>query len=147
MANIGDTTAPFRQFVPGDVIEYDVEGDLSSYEYCMVELDTARNRCVKAYAGGIGVGILTNKPVETATSTNFSLVALVQNQGRVLWKAGESGLAVGDLVTPGTGGVGDVATPADGDVVYGQCEVAAAAGLPATVRFFAAPVFVSIPGE
>jgi len=37
-------------------------------------------------------------------------------------------------VKVGTGGVGDKATPTAGDVIVGQCEVAAAAGLPATVR-------------
>ncbi len=142
---MGDVTAPFREAMPGDISSYDVEGDLSSLEYCMVQLDTARQRTVKAYAGGIGVGILTNRPVETATSTAFSLVALVQYKGKALWKAGDDGLNPGDLVKAGTGGVGDAATPDDGDLVYGECEVAAAAGLPATVRLFNGPVYVSIP--
>lgn len=141
---MADMTAPFREFVPGDISAYDVDGDLSDYEYCFVELDTSRNRAVKAYAGGIAVGVLCNAPVETATSTEFSLVAQVQYKGKALIKAGAAGLAVGDLVKAGTGGVGDTATPTDGDIVYGQCEVAAAAGLPATVRLFNSPVYVSV---
>jgi len=39
-------------------------------------------------------------------------------------------------VKVGTGGVGDKATPTSKDIIVGQCEVAAAAGLPATVRLF-----------
>lgn len=142
---MADVTAPFREALPGDISSYDVDGDLSALEYCFVELDTARNRAVKAYAGGLAVGVLCNAPVETVTSSEFSRVAQVQYKGKALIKAGGSGLAVGNLVTPGTGGVGDVATPSDGDIIYGQCEVAAAAGLPATVRLFNSPVYVSIP--
>ncbi len=129
-----DITAPFREAMPGDISSYDVEGDLSTYEYCAVELDTARERTVKAYDGGLPVGLLTNKPVETATSTNFSLVALVQWRGKGLLKAGSGGLAAGDWVKITTGGVGIKATPTAGDVIFGQCEVGAVEGLPATVR-------------
>ena len=129
-------TAPFREAMPGDISSYDVEGDLTTYEYCFVELDTARNRCVKAYAGGMPVGVLVNRPIEDGTSTAFSITALVQWRGKALVKAGSGALAARDLVKVGTGGVGDAATPTDGDIVVGQCEVGAAAGLPATVRLF-----------
>ncbi len=128
--------APFFERMPGDVSSYDVEGNLSTLEYCFVELDTVRPRTVKAFAGGMTVGVLTNRPVEDATSTAFSTTALVQWRGKALVKAGAAGLAPGDLVKAGTGGVGDKATPTDGDVIEGQCEVGAAAGLPATVRLF-----------
>lgn len=128
--------------MPGDISSYDVEGDLSSYEYCAVELDTVRQRTVKAYAGGFPVGVLTNRPVETATSTAFSLVALVQYKGKALLKAGSGGLAAGDLVKLTTGGAGIKATPTDKDILIGQCEVAAAEGLPATVRLFSTYVRV-----
>jgi hypothetical protein len=129
-----DVTAPFFERLPGDVSSYDVDGDLSTYEYCAVELDTTRQRTVKAYAGGHPVGFLINRPVETATSTAFSLVALVQWRGKALVKAGTGDLAAGDLVKLDTGGVGVTATPTDGDLIIGQCEVGAAAGYPATVR-------------
>lgn len=131
---MSDITAPFREAMPGDISSYDVEGDLSACEYCAVELDTARQRTVKAYAGGLYAGILTNRPVETATSTAFSLVALVQWRGKALLKAGSGGLAAGDWVKLTTGGVGIKSTPTAGDVVIGQCEVAAAEGYPATVK-------------
>lgn len=134
MANVGDVTAPFREAMPGDISSYDVEGDLSTYEYCFVELDTARQRTVKAYAGGYPAGVLCNRPVETATSTNFSTIALVQWRGKALVKAGSGGLTAGALVKLTTGGVGIIATPSDHDQIVGQCEVAATEGLPATVR-------------
>lgn len=130
--------APFFERMPGDVSSYDVEGDLTSYEYCFVQLDTARARTVKAFAGGIATGVLINRPIEDATQTAFSTTALVQWRGKALVKAGAAGLAPGDLVKAGTGGVGDKATPTDGDVIEGECEVGAAAGLPATVRLFKA---------
>ncbi len=137
-------TAPFREALPGDISAYDVEGDLTSYEYCFVQLDTSRARCVAAYAGGFPVGVLTNRPIEDGTSTAFSTVALVQWRGKALVKAGSGGLDAGDLVKVGTGGVGVTATPDDGDIVVGQCEVGAPDGLPATVRLFG-PVYVSKP--
>lgn len=136
-------TAPFREAVPGDIASYDVEGDLTNYEYCFVELDTVRNRCVKAYAGGFPVGVLTNCPIEDATATAFSTIALVQYKGKALVKAGSGGLAAGDLVKLSTGGVGIKATPTDKDVIVGQCEVGAAEGLPATVRLVG-PIYVSV---
>jgi hypothetical protein len=119
---------------PGFVRSYNPDGDLSTYEYCFVELDTTRNRAVKAFAGGNTVGVLINKPVETATSTAFSTIAQVQIRGVALVKAGAGGLAVGDLVKAGTGGVGDKATPTDGDMIEGVVEIGATAGLPAAVR-------------
>lgn len=129
-----DMTAPFREALPGDISSYNPDGDMSALEYTFVELDTARARTVKAWSSGLPVGVLVNRPTETATSTNFSITALVQWRGKALVKAGVAGLAVGDWVMVGTGGVGDKATPTAGDVIVGQCEVAAAAGLPATVR-------------
>jgi len=137
--------APFREAMPGDISVYDVEGDLTTLEYCFVELDTARARTVKAYAGGIATGVLCNRPIEDGTSTQFSTEALVQTKGKALVKAGSGALTPGQLVKVGTGGVGDAATPSDGDIIVGQCEVGAAAGLPATVRLFGGPVYVSIP--
>ncbi len=109
---------------------------MSALEYCFVQLDTTRARTVQAFSSGHPVGVLCNRPTETATSTNFSITALVQWRGKALVKAGSAGLAVGDLVKVGTGGVGDKATPTNKDIIVGQCEVAAAAGLPATVRLF-----------
>lgn len=129
-----DMTAPFREALPGDISSYNPDGDMSSLEYTFVELDTTRARTVKAWSSGLPVGVLVNRPTEAATSTNFSITALVQWRGKALVKTGSSGLAVGDWVKVGTGGVGDKATPTAGDVIVGQCEVAAAAGLPATVR-------------
>ena len=129
-----DVQVPFEEFVPGDIKSYDVEGDLHTYQYCFVELDTSRPRTVKAYAGGLPCGVLRNAPVETATSTQFSLVAQVQTQNRALVKTGSGGLAIGDWVKADTGGVGIKATPTAADVIVGQCEVAAAEGLNATVR-------------
>lgn len=120
--------------VPGFVRLYNVDGDLSTYENCFVELDTTRNRTVKAYAGGSTVGVLTNKPVETATRTELSTTAMVQMRGVALVTAGSGGLAVGDLVKASTGGVGIKATPADGDMVEGEVEIGAAEGYPAAVR-------------
>lgn len=137
-------TAPFREAMPGDISSYDVEGDLTNLEYCAVELDTARNRCVKAYAGGVPVGVLCNRPIEDATSTHFSTIALVQYKGKVLLKAGTGGLDAGDLVKLDTGGVGITATPGDGDFIVGQCEVGAEAGLPATVRW--QPMYARVIG-
>ena len=127
-------TAPFREAMPGDISSYDVEGDLSTYEYCAVQLDTARNRCVKAWAAGPAVGVLVNRPIEDGTSTAFSTVAQVQWRGKCLLKAGTGNLAAGDWVKIATGGVGIKATPADKDIIFGQCEVGAADGYPATVR-------------
>lgn len=129
-----DMTAPFREALPGDISSYNPDGDMSALEYTFVELDTARARTVKAWVSGLPVGVLVNRPTETATSTNFSITALVQWRGKALVKAGSGALAVGDWVKVGTGGVGDKATPTAGDVIVGQCEVGAAAGLPATVR-------------
>lgn len=130
-----DMTAPFREALPGDISSYNPDGDMSALEYCFVQLDTTRARTVQAFSTGHPVGVLCNRPTETATSTNFSITALVQWRGKALVKTGSSGLAVGDLVKVGTGGVGDKATK-DKDIIVGQCEVAAAAGLPATVRLF-----------
>jgi hypothetical protein len=127
-------TAPFREAMPGDISSYDVEGDLTLLEYTFVELDTSRNRCVKAWSSGLPVGVLCNRPIEDATSTAFSTVGLVQLRGKALVKAGSGGLAAGDWVKVTTGGVGIKATPTAGDVIVGQCEVAAAQDLPATVR-------------
>lgn len=129
-----DMTAPFREALPGDISSYNPDGDMSALEYTFVELDTTRERTVKAWSSGLPVGVLVNRPTETATSTNFSVTALVQWRGKALVKAGSGALAAGDLVKVGTGGVGDKATPTAGDVIVGQCEVGAAAGLPATVR-------------
>jgi hypothetical protein len=130
-----EVTAPFREAMPGDISSYDVEGDLTTLEYCFVELDTVRARTVKAYAGGLAAGLLCNRPIEDATSTAFSTVAQVQYKGKGLVKAGSGGLAPGDWVKATTGGVGIKATPTAGDVIYGQCEVGAVEGLPATMRF------------
>lgn len=134
--------APFREAVPGDISSYDVEGDLSAYEYCFVELDTARARTVKAYAGGFPVGVLTNRPVEDPTRTEFSTIALVQYKGKALVKVGAGGLAPGDLAKVTTGGVVVAATPADGDILVGQCEVGANEGEIATIRLFSTYVRV-----
>lgn len=138
-----EVSAPFREAMPGDISSYDVEGDLTSLEYCAVELDTVRARTVKAFAGGIPVGVLCNRPIQNASNTQFSTIALVQYKGKVLLKAGSGGLAVGDLVKITAGGVGITATPEDGDYVVGQCEVAAVEGLAATVRW--QPAYARIP--
>jgi hypothetical protein len=127
-------TAPFREAMPGDISSYDVEGDLTLLEYTFVELDTVRNRCVKAWSSGLPVGLLCNQPIEDATSTAFSTVAQVQYRGKGLCKAGPGGLEAGDWVKVTAGGVGIKATPTAGDVIVGQCEVGAVEGLPATVR-------------
>jgi hypothetical protein len=129
-------TAPFREFVQGDISSYDVTGDLTTMEYCAVQLDTTYARTVEAWTAGPAVGVLTNKPIAeaSATSTKFQTVAQVQWRGKCLLKAGSGGLAVGDWVKITTGGVGIKATPADKDIIFGQCEVAAADGYPATVR-------------
>ena len=129
-------TAPFREAMPGDISVYDVTGDLTALEYCAVQLDTTYARTVEAWTSGMPVGFLCNKPIAaaSATSTKFSTEALVQWRGKALVKAGSGGLAVGDLVKLTTGGVGIKATPTDHDIIVGQCEVAAAEGLPATVR-------------
>lgn len=129
-----DITAPFEEFVPGDRSPYSVTGDMSALQNTFVELDTSRNRAVQAYSAGFPIGVLVNAPVETATSTRFSLTAMVQTRGKPLVKTGEGGLAAGDLVKIAAGGVGVKATPSVGDVIVGQCEVSAAAGLRATVR-------------
>ena len=122
---------------PGDVSSYDVEGDLSSYEYCFVELDTGRPRSVKAYNGGFPVGVLTNRPTEDPTATAFSLIARVQTRGKALVKAGSGGIATSDLVKVTTGGVVVKATPSDKDIIVGQCEYPAAEGLVGTIRLLA----------
>lgn len=129
-------TAPFREAMPGDISSYDVTGDLTALEYTFVQLDTTYARTVEAWSSSLPVGVLCNRPIEVASvsSTAFSTIALVQWRGKALVKAGSGGLGVGDWVKVGTGGVGDKATPTAGDVIVGQCEVAAAAGLPATVR-------------
>lgn len=142
-----DMTNPFTECGPYDTIDYDVDGDLSLLQYTFVELDTSRNRAVKAWSSGIAVGVLRNSPVETPTSTQFSRVAIVQHRGVALIKAGSGGLAVGNLVKPGTGGVGDASTPTDGDLVYGIVLVGATAGLNAAVKLFDGPVYASVPGE
>ncbi|MCX8207692.1 MAG: hypothetical protein N3G75_07670 [Methanothrix sp.] len=134
--------APFRETVPGDISSYDVEGDLTAYEYCFVELDTNRARTVKAYSGGFPVGVLTNRPVEDPTRTEFSTVALVQYKGKALVRTGNGGLAPGDLVKVAAGGVAVKASPSDGDILVGQCEVGADAGEIATVRLFSTYVRV-----
>lgn len=135
--------APFFEQPPGSVSAYDVEGDLSALTYTFVQLDTARARCVKAWASGISVGVLVNAPKEDASSTAFSTTALVQTSGKALVKAGTGDLAVGDLVKVDTGGVGVKATPVDNDIVVGQCEFAAVAGAIATVRLFQTYVCVA----
>lgn len=134
-------TAPFREAVPGDISTYDVATgeDLSECEYCAVQLDTTKARTVKAWSASDPnppVGILCNRPIEmaSATSTKFSTEALVQWRGKALVKAGDGGLAAGDLVKITTGGVGVTADPDDHDIIVGQCEVGADAGYPATVR-------------
>ena len=89
---------------------------------------------MQAWTSGLPVGVLVNAPVETPTATKFSLTAIVQLRGKALVKAGSGGLAVGDWVKVDTGGVGVTATPTAGDVIVGQVEMGAAAGLNATVR-------------
>lgn len=128
-----DVSVPFEEFVPGDRSMYDVEGDMHLLQHTFVELD-ARPRAVKAWSSGLPVGVLANAPVETATQTQFSLGAIVQLRGKALVKTGSGGLAVSDWVKVTTGGVGVKATPTAGDVIVGQCEVAAEEGLNATVR-------------
>jgi hypothetical protein len=129
-----DVPVPFEEFVPGDRSSYDVDGDMSALANTFVQLNTSRPRTVQAWTSGLSVGMLVNAPVQTATSTRFSLSAIVQLRGKALVKTGAGGLAVGDLVKPAAGGVGVKATPTAGDVIVGQCEVAAAEGLNATVR-------------
>jgi hypothetical protein len=129
-----DVQVPFEEFVPGDRSVYDVDGDMSALQYTFVQLHTSRPRCVEAWTSGFPVGVLVNAPVETATATRFSLSAIVQIRGKALVKAGSGGLTVGALVKITTGGVGIIATPADKDLIVGQCEVAAVEGLNATVR-------------
>ena len=107
---------------------------MSALQYTFVQLDTSRARTVQAWSSGLPVGVLVNAPVETATSTKFSLTAIVQTRGKPLVKTGSGGLAVGDWVKLASGGVGVKATPTAADVIVGQCEVAAAEGLNATVR-------------
>lgn len=121
-----EVAAPFDSFVGGDRLIYDVEGDLTALEYTFVELDTSRARCVKAWNGGYPVGVLRNKPIEDGTTTYFSTEAIVQTQGRTMVKAGSGGIAISDLVKVTTGGVVIKADPADGDLIVGQCEYAAA---------------------
>ena len=82
------------------------------------------------------VGVLTNAPKEDATSTAFSLTATVQKSGVALVKAGTGGLALGDLVKLAAGGVGVKATPTAGDIIVGQCVVAAAENGTASVELF-----------
>ena len=132
---MGDMTNYFTEApAPGDISSYDVDGDLSSLENTFVQLDTSRARTVQAYSSGFPVGVLRNRPVETATQTKFSLVAMVQTRGKAPLKTGTGGLAVGDLVKLASGGVGVKATPADKDLIVGQCEVAGAEGYVATLR-------------
>jgi hypothetical protein len=130
--------AAFREYVPGDVSAYDVEGDLTTLEYCFVQLDTSRARCVAAWTSGVPVGVLVNKPIEDGTVTAFSTVAMVQTKGKALVKAGTGGIAVGDLVKLAAGGVAVKATPTAGDIIVGQCEYAAADTKIGTVRLFTA---------
>jgi len=137
-------TAPFREAVPGDISTYDVATgeDLSECEYCAVQLTANTNRTVELWeTGNMPVGILCNRPVavDQADRNQFSTEALVQWRGKALVKAGaieggQSGLVAGDLVKLASGGVGVKATPSDGDIIIGQCEVGADAGYPATVR-------------
>jgi hypothetical protein len=129
-------TAPFREAMPGDISSYDVDGDMTALEYTFVQLDTNHARTVQAWTSGLPVGVLCNRPIETASvsSTKFQTVALVQYRGKALVKTGTGGLAVGDWVKLEAGGLGIKATPTAADVIVGQCEVAAAAGYPATVR-------------
>lgn len=129
-----DVRTPFEEFVPGDRSVYDVDGDMSALTNTFVQLDTSRPRTVQAWTSGLPVGVLVNAPVETPTATKFSLTAIVQLRGKALVKAGSGGLAVGDWVKVDTGGVGVTAIPTAGDVIVGQVEVGAAAGLNATVR-------------
>lgn len=128
--------APFVEQPPGSISSYDVEGDLSALTHTFVQLDTTRARCVKAWASGVHVGVLVNAPKEDATSTTFSVTAMVQTSGKALVKAGSGGLAVGDLVKVTTGGKGIKSTPTDKDIIAGQCEFAAAEDGLATVRLF-----------
>jgi hypothetical protein len=107
---------------------------MSALQNTFVQLHVSRPRCIEAWTSGLPIGVLVNAPVETATSTRFSLSAIVQLRGKVLVKTGTGGLAVGDWVKIAAGGVGVTATPTAGDVIVGQCEVAAAEGLNATVR-------------
>jgi hypothetical protein len=129
-----DVQVPFEEFVPGDRSIYDVDGDMSALQNTFVQLHTSRPRCIEAWTSGLPIGVLVNAPVETATSTKFSLAGIVQLRGKVLVKTGTGGLAVGDWIKVTTGGVGIKATPTAADVIVGQCEVAAAEGLNATVR-------------
>ena len=121
---------------PGQVSSYDVEGDLSTLQYTFVEMDTSRARCVKAYSSGFPTGVLVNRPVKTATATAFSLIAMVQTAGKALITAGSGGIALGDLVKVTTGGKVIKATPADKDLIVGQCEFAAAENAVGTIRLF-----------
>ena len=129
-----DVQVPFEEFAPGDRSVYDVDGDMSALQNTFVQLHTSRPRCIEAWTSGLPIGVLVNAPVETATSTKFSLAAIVQHRGKVLVKTGTGGLAIGDWVKLEAGGLGIKATPTAADVIVGQCEVAAAAGLNATVR-------------
>jgi hypothetical protein len=131
---MADMTNYFTEALPGDISEYDVDGDMHTLENTFVQLDTSRARTVQAWTSGFPVGVLRNRPVETATATQFSLVAQVQLRGKAPVKTGTGGLAVGDLVKVTTGGVGIKATPADKDLIVGQCEVAGSEGYLATVR-------------
>jgi hypothetical protein len=131
---MADMTNFFTEALPGDISSYDVDGDMSALENTFVQLDTTRQRTVQAWTSGVPVGVLRNRPVETPTQTNFSLVAMVQWRGKAPVKTGTGGLAAGDYVKVTTGGVGIKATPADKDFIVGQCEVAGAEGYIATVR-------------
>lgn len=128
--------AAFYERPPGSVSSYDVEDDLSALTNTFVQLDTSRARCVAAWTSGMPVGVLINAPKEDATSTAFSLTALVQKTGTALVKAGTGGLALNDLVKLDTGGVGIKATPTDGDIIVGLCVFAAAQNEIASVELF-----------
>jgi len=129
---------PFYEKPTGSVSSYDVEGDLSALMNTFVQLDTSRARCVKAWASGMPIGVLTNAPSEDATSAGFSLTATVQKSGVALVKAGSGGLALDDLVKVDTGGVGVKATPTTGDIIVGKCVFAAAQNGIASVELFKA---------
>jgi hypothetical protein len=132
---------PFIKAGPGDIESMGVATDLSAMENMLVELDPSQDNTVKAYNGGIGYGILVNKP---NALTGPSLVAKVQTRGIARWKTGPGGLRANDLVKAAYGGLAIRSKPDDGDIIYGQCVVGAAEGSIASVKW-SGPQFVSIP--
>ena len=132
---------PFIKVGPGDIESMGVATDLSAMGNMLVELDPSQDNTVKAYNGGIGYGILVNKP---NAPTGPSLVAKVQTRGIARWKTGPGGLRANDLVKAAYGGLAVKSKPDDGDIIYGQCVVGASEGSMASVKW-SGPQFVSIP--